>query len=487
MFNRFTVLLIVVIGAFSCGNPHLVSDDKKEGENLISKEVNEKLIIEKEIVIKNSDGASELSFGQLPLNLDNKRIIIIQNISDVIQNLTFNFDKGQYFYFSGNKFPGLDGDCGETLRPNTSCKVEINFQSTLTGIFEDYLIISSLHGKIYVPLSGERKQAKDNSGDKSTKIIFQKYSLSTELDFGEMAIGSNSLREIEINNLTDQNVKVSELNLDSKVFKLKDSENCKNEVSKQGCRIQISFAPEVAGNVEAQLIVKDEDGAIVKLKLKGKGVLAERCFDKKEKMIKPDIKKIHNKEIQLPYLLSGPATDVKLNLLYGTDYNVKIKTVSLRTVKDAEVVVDYDLSAIPFNAFTDIKIDLDVWKVIADDYKDTEIICLSSKTIRKCSGRLFSLPAWQKLINPKFWNNAKLVNDKFEQNMAKTEKKCGETSCEVIRGEYSLKGLFELSESEMMQLKKDRFVSIVLADDSRFLSLPTLTFIFDKEVSCEKK
>lgn len=488
MKNRFTLLLVFVFILYSCGNPHLIeSDDNKEVVNLITQQIVERIVTEKELQVVNSDGGNNLNFGQLPISIDNKKIIIINNISDKDQNIEIKFDRGQYFYFSGNVFPGINGTCTNMISAKSSCQIEIEFQSSIVGVFEDYLFVINPNGRISIPLSGERKEENKNSN--SEQLIFNKNSLGTTLDFGAVTIGSSFRKEVELNNLTEKEVKISDLKIvGSEKFKIESMGDCSQVIPKEGCRLEISFTPVDSESASAKLQVKDQEQNLLSLELKGKGIAAPVCFDIKEKVVKASIGRKSNPKItELPYLTSVKGSNAYLSILYGTDFNVQVKGVSIRTVKDAMVLADFDLSQIPFSNLTSMTVDLDVWKIIADDFKDTELLCLTSKSFKRCSGRVFTLDNWKKLQNPKFWDKMSLSNDLFESRLASTEKKCGETSCEVLRGEMNLKELFGLSNEDLNTLKNDKIVTLVLADDSRFLSLPSLKVKSENKVKCVAK
>jgi hypothetical protein len=488
MKNRLGILSVLICFLSSCGNPHLIeSDENKQVIKISEPQTVEKIITVKQIEVVNSDGGIELRFGQIPINIDNKKILIIQNTTDKELPIELKFDHGLNFYFSGGSFPGINGTCPNVIQPKSKCQIEIEFQATIIGIFEDYLHIRNGQENTAIPLSGERKEG--NKDCKSEKLIFNKNLLGTTFEFGEVTIGSSSKKEVEINNLTENSVKIADLKIvGSDNFKIVSNGACQTVVPKSGCTLEISYNPTEGIPNSAKLQIKDQDQNILNLELKGKGITAPVCLELKEKIVKAQIERKSNSRVnELPYLSSAKGTNAVLSTLYGTDFNVQVKGVSIRTVKDAMVLADFDLSVVPFEKLKDIKVDLDVWKIIADDYKDTEMLCLTSKSFKRCSGRNFTLEKWKKLLNSKFWSKGKLVNTLFETKLNATEKKCGDTTCEVLRDEMSFKELFDLSREDLEILKNDKIITLVLSDDSRFLSLPKLQVQSEVQVNCSDK
>ncbi|MBP9679800.1 MAG: choice-of-anchor D domain-containing protein [Bacteriovorax sp.] len=489
-------LLLIVMTASSCGNPHLIKSDLLSLSEDESKTVDLKdsidqgnTLVQKQLEVVNKEGGSLLSFGSLPSNIEVSKTLIVKNHSDSDLPLNLKFENGLAYDFSGGRFPGLNGSCTEKLKAHSECTVEIIFRSNDLGLFEDVLTLISQDYLIFtIPLSGERRAG---DSDNTSNIIVQNNtlnnSLGTTVDFGPTAKGALVSKEIELNNTLEKNITISDFTLgDQNVFKIVDLGSCTKVVKPGSCKLNITFNPNEIKSYNTNLTIKDENNAKLVLKLSGVGVEQKKCTTKSEIIQKPSIQRSAPlSSIVFPYLSSHPKTSSRLKKLYGSDFNVHIKGVSIRTVKDAQVLLEYKMPSADLTHLSDIKIDLDIWKIINDGYKDTEMICLSSKNFKRCSGRIYTLESWKKLLNPQFWNQGGVIsNTLFEDRLAQTEKKCGEKNCEVLREELSFKELFSLTETDLQKLINEKIFHLVLADDSRFLNFPALKLKSESESQC---
>ena len=489
-----TYLLVTLLVLSSCGNPHLVKNEtlsltsQNTAADLKVVPVKENTLIESELTVANKEGDPLLSFGLLPSNIEVTKTLVVKNNSNSELPLNFKFQSGNAYFFSGGSYPGLHGTCTDKLKAKEQCTLEITFRSNELGLFEDTLSLISLNNiNFTIPLTGERKSA---DGDSTSSLIVQGSALGTTIDFGSAAKGSIIHKEIEINNTLEKNIVISEILLnDEDAFKIVDLGDCTKIVKPGSCKLNLSFKPNDLKSFKSDLVIKDENQSRLVIKLSGVGVIKQACTNITEIMQRPSLhRSVAPSGIVFPYLFSSPSTSSRLNLLYGSDFNVHVKGVSLKTVKDAQVLIEYKLPKGDFSHLSDIKVDLDIWKIINDDYKDTEMICLTSKNFKRCSGRIYTLDSWKKLLNPHFWNKGGVIsNTLFEDKLAKTEAKCGEKNCEVLREVISFKELFNLSEEDLKKLASESVFHLVLADDSRSLNFPKLLLKSEMAVKCEDK
>lgn len=489
----FLNLILAISILYGCGGPHLTesestisSSDKIEIKEILKEE---NALTKNLISITNNEGESLLNFGNIPEALEISKILTVTNKSTQELTLSFKFQSGSAYSFSAGVYPGINGTCKEKIKAAEICLLEITFQPNISGIFEDLLVLTlNSEMNVSIPISGERKANKNNSNENTSKIILTENSLGTTLFFNNIPVGSNITREIELNNTSDKNINIQEIKiLNEEAFKIIDLGSCQKIFAPGTCKINISFNPNDVKTFQTELLVRDTEENKLTLKLSGNGIIQPTCTLKSETIHKPSIKrtlKIENST--LPYLSSSPKTRSKLSQLYGTDFNIQIKGVSIRTVEDAQVLIEYRLKKMDTQHINDITIDLDVWKIINDNYKDTEILCLSSKNIKRCSGRPFTLASWRQLMNPNFWtSDSVMAGSLFEDKLGKFEKKCGDKFCEVLRREISFKQMFNLTSEELKNLVKEQAFFIILADDSRFLSLPQLKIKSEQSTSCE--
>ena len=87
-------------------------------------------------------------FEYTPLNVTKEVSITISNtgnykITNMINN---NFPEGSAFSFKGGEYPGLGGNCNDSLQINSSCTFIIEFSPTSSGLWEEKLNFSYLDG-----------------------------------------------------------------------------------------------------------------------------------------------------------------------------------------------------------------------------------------------------------------------------------------------------------------------------------------------------
>ena len=481
-----TILLLA--SAFlvsSCGNPHLVSDDLAfSGSVDLKAQLRQEQLANVNVIrVENSEGKSEINFSKLSLKIEIHKLITVISLSDKEIPLKLTIEKGEAFFFHGGKAPGINGNCGLILSPNQSCTIDISFQASNVGIFEDNLLITNAIGlKVTVPLYGERVDVLANSNQGQLGLVNP---LEFVIDFGEVATGSTIKKMVEINNSGDKDVKISSIAISDLAFSVTSNGTCTSIIKSGKCTIEISFNPKEAKLYEGNLTLKEENERQLNLKLIAKAHNEIDCSDKSELKImalKAALKSYPGDTF--PYLQKSVKTEAKLVTLYGAEYNTFIPRVSLKTVKDAQVISTFSLSN-EFSNITDIEIKIDGFKVITDSYKDTEMLCLSTSKFKRCSGRTFSLKEWFALSNPAFWNQTIApVSEKFETILAQSEVACGQEKCQFIRTSLSFKEIFKLSTEELQELGKEKIINIIVTDDTRLLSTPTLTIKTEQKKTC---
>ncbi len=500
--NNWLLIISSILFITSCGNPHLVEsgdDGLKEVEFL--KVEDDAVLLNEALKIKDSKGNDVLDFGKLEINTTDKsqsmessaRIIYIENTTLEVLSLSFLFEKNTSFYFTGGAAPGINGNCAKSIGPKEKCSLEIAFEANKSGVYDDSLkvvvnnskgssvILFSITAEINLISSLDIKEEKSNS-------LISKFDLFLPLEFKTISLGSKISKEFEIKNQKNIAINLKNVELNSEHFKILNESSCqKNNPVLNHCKLVIEFNPKALGDLKAVLKVTDNEDRILSIQLTGKSIEDRDCFIQNEVSQKALIeRKSPILKESLPYLTVSDKTPSRLKVIYGTDFNVQVKGVNIKTIKDAMVLSEFQTSNVNPENLDDVKVDLDIWKIINDDYKDTEIICISSKKFKKCSGKLFTLPEWLKLKNPEFFKTSKLpVNALFQEGLAKSEKSCGDKNCEVLRGEISMKELFQLNDLELKNLLAEKSFFLVIADDSRQLSLPELKIQYKKKVECQ--
>ncbi len=664
--KRTLILFLMAAMLSSCGNPHLIQEEPLNSDSVIQKQ--DPLVVEnankeaeKTVTVENNQGGKELNYGQLPKDQEIAKEIIITSKDEDSIPVSARFEKGEHFFFNGGKFPGSNGTCTQMLKAKESCKLDIGFDASTIGKFEDQLIITTKNGSEYkIPLYGERIEtpAKANT----THLVLGNLKAQT-LDFGTINTGDKSTKIIEIQNNYDQPITVKSISINNENFKLIDKQNCQKEVKSGSCFIEISFEPNQAIDLESVLTIVEESGHKLEVLVKGKAVTqskednqalaeAERkkledqiAESKRQKMALEEEARLAQEKIEqakqaekdaleklklaeeelvkkkaeadkrlleqeqqqalikaerertekekaelarqaelnaerqrqleaalkeaeelrkakeeatrklaeaerlsrearekeeleakrqaelladkkrqdekraeaeaeyqqcvakneislslapktrtilasavLPYLLTSKNTKQKLGLLYNNESNAKIKNADINIVNDAQVVSTF-LTADKVNGeVDDILLTLDLTKVETDKYNETEMLCLSSQSVKKCSGRLFTLADWLILKNPEFFKLHKMpVTKTYENILSQNVIKCGDLDCERMEKTLSLKEILKLSDREMELLKKDKIIHIILTDDTRQTSSPKMIFKTKEAKECSRK
>ncbi len=537
--NKIFFTLAFVLFWVGCGNPHLIKEPDDQGmQTLIEQKVAQEVPVENtdsgntngnfksngsngssnQIEVQTGTGNSKLDFDKLPFDMLITKTIKITAISPL--DLILEIENTEFFTL----VKPIGNPNSAKLGAGESFEVIIGFKEGIVGHFESNLLIKTKENNsdklVYtLKLIGERLEKKviPNQGHLVVNSLD-----SDHLDFGEVTVGGASIKSLVLVNPFD-----SDISLDTVIIKAPFSlvDTCGELVKPGKCKIEIEFKPTEATQAQTLLTFKEKSGKELNVILIGKGVppkvveppippvQSENQAPAHEplppppppvEVAKPPVcrtaeiqveveTKPHNSPVELPYLLKPTSKKIKgvaLKKIYGTQTNMKIKGLKYQVVKDALVVTDFNLNPksksksggamnkglIPPNSLvTDIKVKLNLTKMVLDQPQDTEMICISSEKFKRCSGQLFHTEKWQHLINPKFFKEVTgPVNNYYESQLTAATHVCGNYECQTIKQTLSLKDLFEFSNEELNQLVKAPILTLILADDSRHLQLPTL-------------
>lgn len=499
--RNFVFALLFILA--SCGGPHLVqdqsqaeADDGLAGDSTVSEfrieEVVEKSVAQ-DLVIEDAHGADELEFGILPIGLDISKRMSFTNNTDKDLDLTVIFEKGVAFEFSGGTFPGVGGTCSKILKAKESCQVTVSFiGNDANKKYEDRLVVKlydkTLKREIveYVPLFGERLTTKAKL--ETSKITLAQN--SNVLNFDQVEVGQSLVKNILLQNTFDTNVQIQEIRVSQNApFVVTNQNECLNK-DLGSCSLSIEFKPSQEKSYQSVVYLVDNQNGLLELQVTGDGLVkkvgacVEKSIDVKE------LRKFKKKNPEiiaslLPYEINQKKT--KLTKLYGVQTNFKVKNVVEHSVKDALVYTKYAMPNLAGKNISDIELGLDLFKITTKTHNDTEMICLVSEKIKKCSGRFFDSKNWLKLKNKKFWTDDKiLANEKYDLVRATKLQSCGTglQTCEYIVDTFSAKELFELNADELKEFATSKNVYIILSDDTRNMSMPKLKFKYVEGESC---
>ncbi len=273
--NKLFTLVLMASLISSCGNPHLIQEESIQSDSVIQKQ--DPLVVEntnkeaeKNVNVENNLGGKDLNFGQLPKDQEITKDIIVTSISEDSIPVSARFEKGEHFFFNGGKFPGTNGNCSQLLKAKESCKLDIGFDASSVGKFEDTLIITTKNGSEFkIPVYGERVEVLNKANNSHLTLGNLKAQI---LDFGTINAGDKSTKILEIQNNFDQTIPVKSIHINNELFKISDKSQCQKEVKSGSCFIEISFEPNKSIEIESVLTITEETGHKLEVLVKGKAI-----------------------------------------------------------------------------------------------------------------------------------------------------------------------------------------------------------------------
>ena len=411
-----------------------------------------------------------LDFGKSFVNEPVKSNLIVKNIGTRIVQFQSTLVTSKEMQMTG-------GTCDGELLSMEECTIEVTFNSSSLGLAQDSAIITYSEKEIAFPLLGEKIQKKKQGPLVASEVF------SNNIDFGKVKTSLTVTKQVEIQNLGETVYNVKDILLSNKtVFSIKS--HCGQIIHPGTCLIDVSYSPTEVKKDSGFLTVTTIEGDSVELTLAGEGQESKVCESWNEYLVVPE-KSYPASQVIFPYLKSHPSTTAKLSHLYGLEVNSYVKAIDNYAVADGMVYITFKLPAMT-GTITNMNFGVKVLKVIRDNYKDTESLCLSSKGVRKCSGHEFSLASWQKLKNPKFWDMfTKPVSERYERQFASGERACGPFRCMDLNTQYELSDIFEMSEKEMQVIRREGTITLIFSDDTRMLKMPRIAIKTKTVKNCE--
>lgn len=443
------------------------------------------------VSIKTISQEAVLDFGKsLPLDVITG-MLVVKNEGETDLSLAISLENNEHITFRGKHFPGKDGTCGEELKIGKKCLLDMSFQGPTVGLYQNIIILTYspvLEDKkqtIKFPLLGE-KIPKKKQGPLVASEVF-----SNTIDFGKVKVGVEVKKQFEIQNLGETVYGLKEVTLSSKtVFSYSGGKfpgingTCGDLILPGSCLIELAYKPDAIKKDTGNFKLLTKEGDSVQMELLGEGAEEKKCESYNEYLIVPE-KTYPAAQVIFPYLKTHPPTTSKLTQLYGLEVNGYVKETDNYIVQDGMVYVTFKLPVME-GEIINMNFGVHVLKIIRDNFKDTESLCLSTNGIRKCSGHEFSLASWQALKNPKFWDKVLApVSETYEKQFASGEKKCGSFQCMNLNTQYELSEIFQLSKDEMKTVRDEGIVTLIFSDDTRMLKMPRIAVKTKVVVSCE--
>jgi hypothetical protein len=444
-------------------------------------------IIPTSVTITTISGQPIQDFGTTVIGKPIEGKVVITNTSKEPIKIDLRIEKDDSFRIKNPK------ECPEVLKVDETCTIIVVLDTKTPGTHQDHLMIE--HGSLKrddremtkIPLIAIKIEDLETCGDKPCGKPFKEGTLissevfSNDIDFGSVSIGTVINKQVEIQNKGDVALTIKDHKLDDQgVFSFSggqfpgESGTCSDILRPGSCVIEISYRPlEVRADI-GSLYVKSSEGPSLKLSITGLGSAQKSCDTTNDYLIVPE-KSFPASRVIFPYLKSKAGTGAKLEQLYGMQVNSFVPEIKDHTVKDGMVYITFNLPAME-GEITSMNFGVNVYKVIRDNFKDTESLCLSSQDTRKCSGHEFSLASWQKLKNPAFWDLFKTpVNDLYEKQLVSGENKCGSKDCLSLNTRYELKDIFNLSVKEFQSIRNEGTFTLIFSDDTRMLTMPRIS------------
>jgi hypothetical protein len=448
--------------------------------------VGEKLApLSSSIRVRTVSGGSSIHFGSATVNSSTRRDqIIVENIGQTNQSLSIRLLGGQPFAISTS--------CPAQLPPSRTCLIDVAYDSTQIATHTDSVRVThagpgSSTENIDVPLTGITLAAAQTPGQLTLSTVN-----SGKIDFGTVVVSQEVHRFVELENIGQTPVVINSQSFTGASFTFSGGTypgtngTCgQTIIGGKRCALDLSFKPQDIGTFEGSLNLVPQEGAVFKIPLIGRSTLdqGQGCYSTEELRLIAKPAGTASSFI-FPYLLKVSGSSASVSYLYGTQTNGVLAALNRKIVKDAQVFVTYDVPAIK-GEIIGLDIGVDITKVILDNYQDTESLCLSTGTIRKCSGRQFTLSSWLKLNNPKFWTPYKVpVTTTYEDDFSAGIAGCGSYKCFYMEKRLDAKKILKLSSSELSSLKSGP-ANFVFSDDTRLRTMPTLYLRVRQPVACQ--
>lgn len=486
-YALFSVLVTLL--AFGCGNPHLKSESLvRDTQGVTPGDGGD-------LVVTNADGNRELSIvtGDPASN----GLLELVNRGDLDYTLTVEFASGANFRWTGGTYPGTSGSCAETQAPGTRCTFDIEFFAATPGVYTDTLILTyapttspARTSRVLIPLRGER-------------LADQLLALDLTSLNGGAALEIESRAPLARGFVNQYNPNADEIITQYRFdtgahFLLGVNGTCTGtQAGDDTCSVEVVFGANVEGRYTDALIVtyalrsRPQWTREVRLPLVGVRLPSTTtppptgCGEARH-VITSNASTVSHSKITFPYLDAVPEHNIRLGKLHGTQTNSRVFPLNRRTVRNAQVYVSYEVPAID-GEITDIFMNVDVSKVIRDDYPNSESLCLSTTGLKTCSGREFSVTTWKDLRNPAFWTSYPgPVNTTYQDEFAKGLARCGRYLCYSMEKNFSAKELFELNADHLASLK-GKPLHLIFSDDTRLKKIPTLTVVVKKPDGCRQE
>ncbi len=437
-------------------------------------------------------GEEKLNFGKSLANEVQKARILLTNDGESAIKIKTSLEEAKNFKID----PSYNGSdkCTSLLKPTQSCTLGVQFIATEPGLYSDNIVTlfykvgsSDELSKVKMPVYGEKIKEIAVPGELVVVDLE-----GNVIDFKTVSAGSSASKQIIIKNIGTEAVKISEINFSGdKEFNFTKEQypgvkgTCGEIIQPGTCILDLEFNPQELGTKEAKLNIKTSNNKELTVKMIGEGIEKQACYKEEEVKVQPLLKSQSTK-LELPYLPKANGTSATLTTLYGLEVNGYYKPLDMYTVKDAQVVVQYSMPKMS-GEITAISMNVNVRKIVLDNYKDTESLCISTSSgLKKCSGKEFTAENFKALKNPKFWNEySTTVNTKYMDEFQEGQSSCGNQSCFSLKRSFRMNKLFELNKEEMNKAFGKGNVSVVFTDDTRLISLPELIVKTKKQVECK--
>ncbi|MCB9025374.1 MAG: choice-of-anchor D domain-containing protein [Bdellovibrionaceae bacterium] len=213
------------------------------------------------------DQGPTYNFGTITVGASVNHIFVVENQGGVPATVMSGSGLVAPYLFSGG-YPGAGGNCGVSLAAGATCQIEVNFNPSITGTFNDTVIVGYNDG------AAVQQATRDLTAIASTPAILD-ISNSPSYNFGIKPLGSvNDFSFTVTNNGGSPATSIAGVGL-AAPFAYKDGTypgtggSCGTTINNgDNCTVIVSFSPTAAGVVSDTIQLDYNDGLIVKSALR---------------------------------------------------------------------------------------------------------------------------------------------------------------------------------------------------------------------------
>lgn len=314
------------------------------------------------------------------------------------------------------------------------------------------------------------------------------------LNFGQVPVKSTYTKEVILVNKGTTAAMVTDIKMNlGNHYKVESDSECLGAFLGT-CTLRVAFNPQTQyprrrhlDKVLISYLGSDNSEAELKLRTNGLAITRSQCIEYNEvSIIAEDAQDVRDSgvAIDLPYKLSSPDTNAKLDLVLNTEANRTLPLLeqNVSYVHNAQVGMVFNVNS-KRRAGSVVKADisLDMLKNVDTSgvsHQFTEVLCSSNAKV--CSGRKFIDSEYSKLANPDFVYASTCFADTLKSKAKRVEDILA-LDLRKLNKTFTFRSLFKKKRKQALKsVQNDDLASFVLADDVKLQSKPVLNVRYKK-------